>query len=61
MVFNPDLEVESHDVLVMDNIGRVVTQFTTQLDQIEIDLSNQSSGVYFISLSSGESFKVIKQ
>jgi hypothetical protein len=61
VVFNPDLEVESHDVIVMDNIGRVVTQFTTELDNVEIDLSNQSSGVYFISLSSGESFKIIKQ
>jgi hypothetical protein len=56
-----DDEAESHAIKVIDNIGRELYKQTFDGQAIELDLSSQATGIYFIILDSGESFKVIKQ
>ncbi|MBO6516983.1 MAG: lamin tail domain-containing protein [Bacteroidia bacterium] len=53
-------EAEGHEVVVMDNIGKVLYRQTTDASSISVDLSDQPKGLYFISIDTGESFKVIK-
>ncbi|MBO6516982.1 MAG: T9SS type A sorting domain-containing protein, partial [Bacteroidia bacterium] len=53
-------EAEGHEVVVMDNIGKVLYRQTTDASSISVDLSDQPAGLYFISIDTGESFKVIK-
>jgi hypothetical protein len=61
VLFNPDLEVESHSVKLIDGVGRVISVVSTDQPQIQIDLSLQPRGFYFVILDSGETFKIIKQ
>ena len=56
-----DDEAESHAIKVIDNLGRELYKQTFDGQAIELDLSSQATGIYFIILDSGESFKVIKQ
>jgi hypothetical protein len=54
-------EVLSHSVKVIDNLGRVLYNHSFEGQAIQLDLSSQAAGMYFIILDSGESFKVVKQ
>jgi hypothetical protein len=54
-------EAENHQIQVMDNIGRVLMNVTTENNEVVVDLSNQPAGLYFISIDTGESFKVVKE
>jgi len=61
IVFNPKQKRKSHQIIVMDNVGRIILKTTTSNRTIDVNLSGLSSGIYFITLDSGENFKVVKQ
>ncbi|MFT5724731.1 MAG: hypothetical protein ACI9JN_001853, partial [Bacteroidia bacterium] len=56
-----DEEIESHTLKVIDNLGRVLLETTFDGKSGEINLSSNPTGIYFILLDTGESFKLIKE
>ncbi len=54
-------DAESHQIRVMDNIGKVLMEITSEDLHVRIDLSNQPTGLYFITIDTGETFKVIRK
>jgi hypothetical protein len=56
-----DDEAESHMVKVIDNLGRELYKQSFKGQATELDLSSRATGIYFIILDSGESFKVVKE
>lgn len=60
VIFPSEDEADFHQIVVMDNMGRTIKTVTTKDKQLTIDLSEYSTGVYFISTDLGDNFKLIK-
>jgi hypothetical protein len=56
-----DEEALNHSVKVIDNLGRELLNKTFEGQSFDVDLTSHTTGIYFIILDSGESFKLIKE
>ncbi len=60
VMFDANDKSALHQIQVLDNIGRVIRTMETENRTHLVDLMELPAGLYFISVDTGESFKVIK-